>query len=387
MAHRRYLKILKKIFSNLTISLIFAFAGVLIAIIGSIFPNIMTIGLGLLLSVVGFILTVNNIDESFKNIQEEIKKSIYPFKFTINELDKAIYKLVSHLLKWHKYGEYPIFNNLKITIRLIKKETERYNSSTTIEWFEFEIEEEWYLAFQASQVTVDFNKLLPRILVCDVDAASKFSKKRLLSIDLSLFYPIPNQLWKKYKTFLKNKKFLDEVKFTISIIEKRNLGPPHVKRLKDIEYTEIRDINEIEKELLKLTPEFNKQDFSENFMYLLTPKDTEPINIGNSSDFEWKVTCKCRYKLPVKEMEKEILNIYEYYFDKICSYVEIIFKINKEIKDIVLEEPLIYLVSMIRPDIACEPTKCTVKIVDVFPGDTVVFRWNWQKERSLQSVF
>jgi len=373
---RRYLE---KIHTNLAVSFTFAVAGVLIAVMGRDSP--IFVWAGILIAIVGFASTVNYIDKTFKNIQDEIKKSINPLKFKItSELDKAILSLVKHLLDWHKGEEYPVFKNLKIIIRLIKKEVKQFNPLTTTEWFEIEIEEEWHLD---SQVTVNFDKLLPYILVCDENAVSKFSKYGLRSASLDLFYPIPYQLWKKYRAHLKDMKFLEEVKFTISKIDK--LG--RITPLKNIEYIEIRDRSKVNKKLSNLIRGFNKHDFSENFMYLLIPNS---INISNSS-YEWRVTFKCRYKLLVKVMENtsllHLLNIYEYPFNKICSDITITFEIDKNIKDIVLEEPLVYLVSGTWPQSTCEPSRCEVKIDGyVFPNDSVVFRWKWQNEQSLQSM-
>jgi hypothetical protein len=350
----------------LIISSVLVVIGFTVTIIGFVVNS-------LLLSMLGFIVTVvdlvfffyrtfkelyDNIYRTFKelydNIYGKLRSYIPPHEFMEHPLAqskvfKALYRLGSYYWGRHEYGFIPAFEDLKLKITLEKLSDEDENlipgsRPPNVSWlfYKFKIEEEWKIKLEREITSIIANtkksilEFLNDILVCDEEAYYRIFHFKLLSPNVGVFTPVPiafSSLLRQddsYKSFLKGIRYITNARYKI---KKRNGAEAEV----ELEDLHLQDKNILEEELTKLLPGFkekvlegNRNSISAGVFQILRKSESNikgnrrVLEIPHGEQAEWTVEFNCTYILPVevkKHDEKEHTIWDQNYFTSVFSRV------------------------------------------------------------------
>ena len=418
----RYYRIISSVLAviGFTVSELSRYYRIISLVLGVIGPIVTIIGLVenlLLLSMLGYIVTVGDLVFffylTFKELYDKLRSYIPPHEFMRHPLAQskvfeALYSLGRYYWERHEYGFIPAFEDLRVKITLKKLSDKDKNlipdsGPPNVSWlfYKFEIKEEWKIKLERniSSIIADSKKtileFLNDILVCDEEAYNLILRYKLLPADVGVFFPVPLVLSPllrqddSYKSFLKGIKYITNAQYII-------------KRNNDEAKVELKDLQDIEEELTKLLRGFEgklentrKSISAGVFQILRKPNISDISDIeGNREvleiphgEAEWTVKFNYTYILPVEVRGNEGIiwdqKIFTYIFSRIIVDIDSIeFCKDESLSEIKFEDHLSPLLQFAITD-PLEPRlegNCwrieNKNIIEyVYPGDSIMFRW------------
>jgi hypothetical protein len=341
-----------------------------------------------------------------KKIDQTLKEHMPPAVFMSppiakSRLTEAFTWLGTYLWRLHKSGSFPAFVNLqcKITLRILTMEEAMKSGlvpnnapdNTSWLWLDFIIEEESEV-FPGPNISnpLDF---IPWILVCDKRTLDRLIAEDLLTPIVSVYYPVPEVLSSRFRTFLKEVNYVSEASYIIKKITQQRPYPEIQIDLKpvkrDVKRNKKRD--EFQDHLKDLLPGVESlwNQISEGFLQLLKPTPVEKDGnrledlyiTPDEKDAKWKITYKCRYIIPgkVKEGGRVLWDqkMYAYPFSATVIDIRRIEFIIDADKKITLDNrlyPLIFIKGSAKYNL--EDRWVIEGISYAFPDDVIIFRWD-----------